>query len=110
MKLTNEQKDRFGRAKSASELSAMLNEMGLPVPAEQAAALYSDLQGEMSDAELAAVTGGCGNEDTTERTKMKCASCGMWWTWVGNYQNGIAYECPECKNKSMVGIEFYHEA
>ena len=59
----------------------------------------------LSEEELAQVSGGDRHEETTD---MHCynPNCpnpdGL--TWVGDYMNGIKYECIYCKELTLMGV------
>lgn len=88
-------------AKNAEELFKMAKDGGMPMDSEGAAKLFARLsygQGELSDDELANVSGGgCGGGEARESEKgLKCPSCGGHLNWDYDISWTTAI-CKKCK-------------
>ena len=115
MKFTSEQLAKAKQAKTAEELLALAKENGIEI-SEEAAKYFVELnkEGELSYDELDNVAGGFCEEDPEDTydphndskyvTHMKCANCGQWADWNGNYVDGVIYECGSCHVRAFIGI------
>ncbi len=106
MQFTFEILQKAQAAKSAAELLTIAGENGIPMTAEEAENYFTRLhrKGALADEELDNVSGGCGGDDDGAITMMKCANCGDWGRWKGNFMTGSTYECPVCHHNTYVGL------
>ncbi len=82
-------------AKSAEELSEMAKAENIALSKERAEEIFSRInsQGEITDEELDAVSGGCGSGHTMKR--MKAHHCPRCYTPL--IYKDAPYYCPKCK-------------
>lgn len=57
---------------------------------------------ELDDKQNKEVTAGAGRREI--KTMMHCDACGWEIAWLGDYMNGIVYDCPQCFAHAYHGI------
>lgn len=105
MKLTKEQLEKAKTAKNPDELLALAKENGMEMTRGEAGRYLAILgtPGELTDSELADVSGGCGEPEKPIYTAMLCDRCGCNTFWNGDYVNGQKYKCPMCGEPAFHG-------
>ncbi len=103
--MTKEMFEKAKTAKSAEELIEMAKAENIKLSQEQAKDIFARLNsdGELSDEELDAVSGGCGDDDKDVK---RCPNCG---TEMEYYAPTNSYRCNNCHHNSKTDKLFLRQ-